>query len=406
MHWSLFWLVDLGGLVLGFLALKARCEVHERRREWPSDRRRGALRAFLTEALDLVVFGGIWAIVAAILVRFYGHGGFGLIRIWCHVAFCVLAPLAFWRAVVLWRSVSTSATDDSPDSARPSADRRGPRIAAVALGALALLAEGVYLWARHVEPFRLEVVRERVELEGWRGERLTVAILADLQTDRIGDWERRVLRELDDVRADLILLPGDLLQCRTMQDDQRERRKLGELFDSLSYEPPLGIFLVGGNTDPAGVGVPGARVRLLDDEAVDLTPTLKLIGLMFRSALQPFSPSDSRVAKEPGKATIVIGHTPDFALPIIENGAETPMLCVAGHTHGGQIVIPGFGPPLTLTRVPRRYARGGLHRFGKAWLRVSRGIGLERGSAPRIRLFCRPELVVLELVPRRILRRD
>ena len=94
--------------------------------------------------------------------------------------------------------------------------------------------------------------------------------------------------------------------------------------------------------------------------------------------------------------TILIGHAPDFAIHWIQQGCNLPVLSIAGHTHGGQIVIPGFGPPLTLSRVPRRYASG-FHQLGQGWLLVSRGIGHERGHAPRIRMFCRPELCVVEL---------
>ena len=44
-------------------------------------------------------------------------------------------------------------------------------------------------------------------------------------------------------------------------------------------------------------------------------------------------------------------------------------------------------------------AGGGLFALGDSWLSLSRGIGMERGDAPRIRFLCRPELVVLELRP-------
>jgi predicted MPP superfamily phosphohydrolase len=62
-------------------------------------------------------------------------------------------------------------------------------------------------------------------------------------------------------------------------------------------------------------------------------------------------------------------------------------------------VIPGFGPPLTLSGVPRAVAAGGLHTVAGQRIYVSRGIGMERGSAPPVRLFCRPELTVLTLHP-------
>ena len=110
----------------------------------------------------------------------------------------------------------------------------------------------------------------------------------------------------------------------------------------------------------------------------------------------PLRPADVPGIREFDGLTIVMGHSPDFARPLIEEGSDIPLLCIAGHTHGGQIVIPGFGPPVTLSRLPRRYA-GGFHRIGDSALCVSRGIGMERGYAPQIRLFCPPELVVIEV---------
>ena len=72
-------------------------------------------------------------------------------------------------------------------------------------------------------------------------------------------------------------------------------------------------------------------------------------------------------------------------------------LTIAGHTHGGQVRIPFFGPPITLSRVPRRVAGGGLHELQGNAIYVSRGVGCERASAPRVRLNCPPEVSLLTL---------
>jgi predicted MPP superfamily phosphohydrolase len=94
-----------------------------------------------------------------------------------------------------------------------------------------------------------------------------------------------------------------------------------------------------------------------------------------------------------------MGHAPDYMNNVLLGHVRREMLCVAGHTHGGQVNIPGFGPPITLSRVPRWLAAGGLHQRKGAWLLVSRGVGMERSNAPRIRFNCRPQLVVVTLVP-------
>jgi predicted MPP superfamily phosphohydrolase len=92
---------------------------------------------------------------------------------------------------------------------------------------------------------------------------------------------------------------------------------------------------------------------------------------------------------------IVISHSPDFvaAMPFDVE------LVLAGHTHGGQVVIPFFGPPKTAIRLPRRYA-GGLNDYGGTPLHVSRGIGMERGFEIPVRFLCPPEVCILDLTLR------
>lgn len=72
-------------------------------------------------------------------------------------------------------------------------------------------------------------------------------------------------------------------------------------------------------------------------------------------------------------------------------------LMLAGHTHGGQLRIPGYGPPVTNCGIDRRRARG-LSRYGSGWLHVSGGLGTSP-YAP-VRFACRPEATLLTLVPR------
>jgi predicted MPP superfamily phosphohydrolase len=68
-------------------------------------------------------------------------------------------------------------------------------------------------------------------------------------------------------------------------------------------------------------------------------------------------------------------------------------LILTGHTHGGQIRIPCWGPIVTMTSIGKNYSSG-LHRFGKSVLYVSRGVGT---SVLPIRLFCPPEITVFNL---------
>ena len=70
-------------------------------------------------------------------------------------------------------------------------------------------------------------------------------------------------------------------------------------------------------------------------------------------------------------------------------------LALAGHTHGGQLVVPGLAP-FWLPPGGKRYVRGWYSRNGSQ-LFVSRGIGT---SIIPARLFARPELAIIEVHPR------
>ncbi len=91
---------------------------------------------------------------------------------------------------------------------------------------------------------------------------------------------------------------------------------------------------------------------------------------------------------------VVIGHGPDFVLNLAGTGLVD--LALAGHTHGGQVVLPFIGAPYTKTRIDRRYASG-LNDYLGIPIHVSAGVGMERGTAPQIRFLCPPEISVLEV---------
>jgi predicted MPP superfamily phosphohydrolase len=95
-----------------------------------------------------------------------------------------------------------------------------------------------------------------------------------------------------------------------------------------------------------------------------------------------------------GDLRVVLGHRPDFVKALA--GRTRVDLALAGHTHGGQIVVPGFGAPITLSSLPRRYASG-LHLFEGIPLHVNPGIGMERLTAPQVRFLCPPEVSVLDV---------
>lgn len=94
-------------------------------------------------------------------------------------------------------------------------------------------------------------------------------------------------------------------------------------------------------------------------------------------------------------ARILLAHNPDIVLDLCELDAAPPCVVLAGHTHGGQVRIPGFGALYTETHIGRRYDSGLFDYMGFP-LYITSGVGT---SLVPIRLFDPPEVVLLTLEP-------
>jgi predicted MPP superfamily phosphohydrolase len=86
-------------------------------------------------------------------------------------------------------------------------------------------------------------------------------------------------------------------------------------------------------------------------------------------------------------------HAPDVVSEWALRGFD---VVVAGHTHGGQVRIPGLGGLVTNRSLPNALSRG-AHRIGSTWLHVSPGLG--QGRFAPLRFCCRPEATLLRLSP-------
>ncbi len=271
-----------------------------------------------------------------------------------------------------------------------------------ALAAISLATVPVTLYASFVEPFRLVTERADVAIAEERAPArpITVAVLADIQCVAVTAREREAVRRVMEAKPDLVLLPGDFVQVgshRVPEIAPAFRELLAPL------EAPLGVFCIQGDTDTRSdieQLVHGTRVRFLDDQVVTLERdglrvTLAGIGIRYESvtALAALRDAESRPGSD--DVRIVMAHRPDVVYGLTPNSRVD--LLVAGHTHGGQIAIPFFGPPFISSKVPRAVGWGGLHDLDGRRIYVSRGIGWEHGSAPRLRLLSPPEVSILTL---------
>lgn len=87
---------------------------------------------------------------------------------------------------------------------------------------------------------------------------------------------------------------------------------------------------------------------------------------------------------------LLLSHNPDS----VDTQFNTPLsLVISGHTHGGQVVIPFFGPPVL--PVKNKHYSSGLIATPRTQLFISKGIGC---AIYPVRFNCYPEIAILELV--------
>jgi predicted MPP superfamily phosphohydrolase len=199
-----------------------------------------------------------------------------------------------------------------------------------------------------------------------------------------------VARAIDLLRLsspDLIVLGGDYVTWA-------DRSFLGPVAELLAQlEAPHGVFAILGNHDNergTAAALAARRIQLLRDARTRLGirhESLELAGLRFWTTKFADIANVVRGSKGP---TILLAHNPRR---VIEAAALGVPAVLSGHTHGGQVVLPGIGP-LAARRFP---VVAGLATRGETSIFVSRGVGTV--YVP-VRLNCPPEVAIVTLRPR------
>jgi predicted MPP superfamily phosphohydrolase len=242
-----------------------------------------------------------------------------------------------------------------------------------------------------------EIVVERPEVvvprlpaafDGFR-----VAFLADVHHGPYVELDQvaAVVRTALALQPDAVVLGGDYSAA--------EGKYVGPCFEVLAgLKAPFGVFGVLGNHDywdgvaASHAGFRSSRIMELTNAGVWLergSHRFRLAGVddLWCGRQEPLSALGDARADD---ACVVVSHNPDFAEKLRDDRVG---LVLSGHTHGGQLYVPGFGAPIVPSRYGQKYLKG-LVAAPATQVYVSRGLGTV--AAP-MRFRSPPELTLLTL---------
>lgn len=202
---------------------------------------------------------------------------------------------------------------------------------------------------------------------------------------------RAACERLRTAAPDVLLLGGDFVTGRAAEVDW--------LAPELGRIPaPLGRFAVLGNHDHwSGAGhiverLEAAGIRVLLNANVRLEPPFEQVWICGIDDHGSGRPDAAAAFRGADGVRVVLMHAPSGLLDL---GEERFDLALCGHTHGGQLALPGRIPLVVPGgRLSRRYARGKFAIAGGATLVVSVGLGC---VVVPLRTFADPEIVVCTL---------
>ena len=242
---------------------------------------------------------------------------------------------------------------------------------------------------------RIRVIAQEVPIfnlsaafEGYR-----ILHLSDLHLDSIRGLDTLIAEKIATVRYNLCLITGDFRYAR-----HGDHRAIMPLLQKVvaAIQAEDGIYTVLGNHDTQAMSHDLERmgVRLLANQGVSIyrdTSRLTLVGV--DDAHDYYTEAaDHCLANSGDGFKVLLAHSPELFKEAAENGFH---LYLCGHSHGGQICLPGGRAVITFLNKGRRFYRG-LWRYQQMVGHTSPGCGTAKIP---VRFNCPPEITVLTLCP-------
>ncbi len=287
---------------------------------------------------------------------------------------------------------NASKSQASKEKPEPKRTSRRRWLAGLGLGAAGVVTAGVLADDRWDLQLSRVTVRLRRLPEAFDG--FTIAHLTDLHRGAYvpESFIDRAAKATNGAHPDVVVLTGDYV-TRNPRNATSCARALAQL------TAPHGVIAVLGNheywTDPDVVthilrNAAGVRVLKNETHLIERSGSrLAIAGL--DDPITRNDDLDKTLAGAPDECpTIMLAHTPDITPQAAERGVD---LVLAGHTHGGQVVLPWIGPPIVNSKYGRRFAAG-LKQVGETQVYTNRGVGM---AIVPFRINCPPEVALITL---------
>ncbi len=255
------------------------------------------------------------------------------------------------------------------------------------------LGGGVLYYARYIEPQWIEETRHQVICPDWKGRPVRLALLSDLHAKSgDGDYMDAIVRKTLAARPDAILLLGDYMNEPRLGDTMAPETLAHHLAPLVQSGIPC-LAVLGNHDYNQGESrvqnmLRSIGVRMMEGGQYELNADGHTLFIFGMRCLCHFDSPGTVATPPPGVASVLMTHSPAGA----RFAPAGTSLAVSGHTHGGQVCLPGGKPIIKPDRRVTWQEMKGSHHNGRTQVYVTRGLGT---SELPLRLFCRPELTVV-----------
>lgn len=233
------------------------------------------------------------------------------------------------------------------------------------------------------------------------GTKIKIAHLSDIHATRVGDREERASKIVNNFDPDFVAISGDLTGSGQHPVLLAQLRRW-----IAGLKTKTSVFIVNGDSDwdcdAIMRFIPEATYLKDNHTTIQIGGTSIFLGGVDHRR-RGIDPTICMKEAPNGVLKIIVAHNPDVFTYFPDRWRAD--FGIAGHTHGGQIKIPGYGAPVTMTQLGRKYSDGIFikedlddpARFGVDAFSICAGLGSNACYAPPIRLFCPPQVNLITL---------